>query len=291
MTTADECLDALQEAATRLGKSPSKSEYEQLGLTPSASTILRHHGSWNEAKERAGLETSASSGSRLGDKPEHITLPEGESWEDLSQDQRWHYKNREWNTERTLARRQEHRKWLRKLKRESDGCRLCGESDPRRLDFHHREPSEKEMAVNKMVPYGYSKSRIRAEIEKCELLCANCHAQIHRSDAGTEMLSSAKEPGDLSGKVTEKTLVELEEAGYTKTDRLRLWTTLYKRDQGCQSCGESDPVSLQFHHENGDKTLGVGAMISDSYPTEEVLAEVEKCTVLCANCHRKTHRR
>ena len=291
MTTPDECLDALREAADRLGKSPSKAEYEQLELTPSASTILRHHGSWNEAKERAGLGTSASSGSRLGDKPEHVTLPEGESWEDLSQDQRWHYKNREWNTERTLARRQEHRKWIRTLKRESNGCRQCGESDPRCLDFHHRKPSEKAMAINKMVLYGYSKSRIRAEIEKCELLCANCHARFHRTKPGEEILITVGEMDLSSGKVTEEILGELEEVGYTKADRLRLWTSLYKRDRGCQSCGESDPSSLQFHHENGDKTRGVGAMISDSYPTEEVLAEVKKCTVLCANCHRKTHRR
>jgi hypothetical protein len=97
--------------------------------------------------------------------------------------------------------------------------------------------------------------------------------------------------GLTSGKITEETLVVLEEAGYTKTDRLRLWATLYKRDRGCQSCRESDPISLQFHHKNGEKTFSVGAMISDSYPTKEVLAEVEKCTVLCANCHRKTHRR
>jgi 5-methylcytosine-specific restriction endonuclease McrA len=147
------------------------------------------------------------------------------------------------------------------------------------------------MAINKMVLYGYSKSRIRAEIEKCELLCANCHARFHRAESGEETLTSVGEMGLSSGKITEETLVELEEAGYTKTDRLRLWTSLYKRDRGCQSCGESDPVPLQFHHENGDKTLGVGAMISDSYPTKEVLVEVENCTVLCANCHRKTHRR
>jgi hypothetical protein len=147
------------------------------------------------------------------------------------------------------------------------------------------------MAINKMVLYGYSKSRIRTEIEKCELLCANCHARFHRTESGVEALTSGGEMGLSSGKITEETLVELEEAGYTKTDRLRSWASLYKRDRGCQNCGESDPVSLQFHHENGDKTLGVGAMVSDSYPTKEVLVEVEKCTVLCANCHRKTHRR
>jgi hypothetical protein len=36
-----ECLEALQEAADVLGESPTKQQYEELGLTPAASTILR----------------------------------------------------------------------------------------------------------------------------------------------------------------------------------------------------------------------------------------------------------
>lgn len=63
----------------------------------------------------------------------------------------------------------------------------------------------------------------------------------------------------------------------------------YKRDRGCRGCGEMDPVSLQFHHDDDNKSKGVGAMIADSHPEEEIVAEVEKCVVLCANCHRKQH--
>jgi hypothetical protein len=51
-TTERECLDALQEAAERLGKSPTKAEYEELGLRPASATIIRVVGGWNEAKER-----------------------------------------------------------------------------------------------------------------------------------------------------------------------------------------------------------------------------------------------
>jgi len=39
--TETECLDALREAAERLGESPTKAAYEGLGLTPSSSTIIR----------------------------------------------------------------------------------------------------------------------------------------------------------------------------------------------------------------------------------------------------------
>ena len=56
-TTEAECIEALREAADRLEESPTKETYEELGLQPAASTILRVMGSWNEAKEAAGLET------------------------------------------------------------------------------------------------------------------------------------------------------------------------------------------------------------------------------------------
>ena len=40
-TTEQECLDALREAAERLGESPTKAAYEDLGLTPASATIIR----------------------------------------------------------------------------------------------------------------------------------------------------------------------------------------------------------------------------------------------------------
>jgi hypothetical protein len=221
-------------------------------------------GGWNDAKEAAGLETHPSSGTRVGPKPDGLPADVDEAWESLSVDQRWHYRNRDWNTERTLERRASLRRWIHEIKRESDGCTRCDVSDPRCLDFHHRTEDEKEMAVNKMVPYGYSKADIRAEIETCVLLCANCHAREHTAPIGPAT------------------------AQQTKEDRLRAWTREYKRERGCRRCNEHDPRCLQFHHVEA-KTLGVGAMIANSYPESAVRDEVEKCDILCANCHRREH--
>lgn len=85
MVTEMECIDALQKAARRLGES-TKSEYEALGLRPASATIIRQLGGWNVAKEAAGLETNPSTGSRVGEKPDDIALPEGVSWDELSVD-------------------------------------------------------------------------------------------------------------------------------------------------------------------------------------------------------------
>ena len=266
MRTEAECIESLREAAEQLGESPTKAQYEELGLTPASGTIQRVMGSWNEAKQAAGLETNPSRGSRVQQKPDDVELPEEVDWEELSQDQRWHYRNREWNTERTLRRRARLRAWIHERKAESNGCRYCEESDPACMDFHHRTGVDKEKAVNKMVPYGYSKSDIEAEMRKCDILCANCHASEHASTTATW------EDGEPS----------------TKEERLRQWVHEYKRKQGCQRCSESDPLYLQFHHVE-DKRATIAAMITDSYPEADVRAEVQKCIVLCANCHRKEH--
>ena len=180
MTSEDDCVRALREAAERLGESPTKAAYEDLGLTPASATIQRVMGSWNEAKEAAGLATNPSTGSRVEPKPDDVELPAGLEWADLSQDQRWHYRNREWNRERTLDRRARHRAWVYEQKRRSNGCVRCDESDPACLDYHHREDADKDMTVCEMVTHGYSKDKLRAEMDgKCVILCANCHRKEH----------------------------------------------------------------------------------------------------------------
>ena len=97
-TTEGECLDALREAATRLGESPTKKQYVDLDVTPAASTILRVVGGWNEAKERAGLETyeqGENGGQPVEPKPDWGEIPEDREWEGLSGQQRRYYENRD----------------------------------------------------------------------------------------------------------------------------------------------------------------------------------------------------
>ena len=179
MTTEADCVQALRSVAVELGESPTKAQYEDLDVTPASGTIQRVMGGWNAAKEAAGLETNHSRGSRVATKPDDISLPDGCSWADLSQDQRWHYKNADWNHQRTLNRRAKHRAWVYEYKRDSDGCCRCGEADPACLDFHHRDDTEKEMTISKMITHGFSKSKLRTEMPKCDILCANCHRKEH----------------------------------------------------------------------------------------------------------------
>lgn len=62
------------------------------------------------------------------------------------------------------------------------------------------------------------------------------------------------------------------------------------RKDGCVRCGESDVACLDFHHRNGkaDKEGHIGFI--RRFSVKRIKAEIAKCDVLCANCHRKHHR-
>jgi hypothetical protein len=76
------------------------------------------------------------------------------------------------------TRYKEQRTKLDQLKSER-GCDRCGYSaNPRALQFHHLDPTTKIAAVTRMIGK-YVWETVLAEIEKCVLLCANCHAEEH----------------------------------------------------------------------------------------------------------------
>ena len=59
----------------------------------------------------------------------------------------------------------------------------------------------------------------------------------------------------------------------------------------CSKCQENDPCCLDFHHrDQNKKEFALYEAVSRNYSKERILSEIKKCTVLCANCHRKEHR-
>ncbi len=58
-------------------------------------------------------------------------------------------------------------------------CQICGyDRCPEALEFHHRDETGKDFGISDK-GYTRSWSRIKQEIEKCLLLCANCHREVH----------------------------------------------------------------------------------------------------------------
>jgi len=57
-------------------------------------------------------------------------------------------------------------------------CQDCGETDTIVLEWHHIDPSKKDMSIADMLTRR-GKKTILEEIEKCVCLCANCHRRLH----------------------------------------------------------------------------------------------------------------
>lgn len=94
----------------------------------------------------------------------------------------WYKKNRRRLIEQSALRRQEIKDWFAELK-SSFKCEKCSFSHPAALDFHHKEGrGTKKSDVSDLANYGASKETILAEIEKCEVLCSNCHRILHYED-------------------------------------------------------------------------------------------------------------
>jgi len=76
------------------------------------------------------------------------------------------------------ARRVHTRITVREIKEELS-CEICGESHPATLDFHHKDPTEKDFSISDAVGSGYSIETVKEEISKCRILCSNCHRKLH----------------------------------------------------------------------------------------------------------------
>lgn len=54
----------------------------------------------------------------------------------------------------------------------------------------------------------------------------------------------------------------------------------------CVDCGEADPLVLEFDH-LGDKKFNISEAIRGYRSMDAFLVELQKCEVVCANCHRR----
>lgn len=57
------------------------------------------------------------------------------------------------------------------------GCQNCGEKEPIVLDHHHDNPGGKEGDPSNLC--SRSRKRLKEEVRKCIVLCANCHRKVH----------------------------------------------------------------------------------------------------------------
>lgn len=245
------------------------------------------------------------------------------------------------------------RAWIDHYLRQ-DPCVDCGESQMAVLDFDHRDRSQKDRTVAELARH-MTWSRLRREIEKCDVRCANCHRrrtadQLSWTKAHGVVIDTAEVRPGMAGRYSrpvgprQDALLSLEPHGLRRCSRCRELKALFgfpfreaetgkrghycrnclaayrrahyernkpdylrramtevrlKREDGllllheylrshpCVDCGQKDIITLEFDHiDPTTKTMPVGSMVGRrSWST--VLAEIRKCEVRCANCHRR----
>jgi hypothetical protein len=74
-------------------------------------------------------------------------------------------------------------------------------------------------------------------------------------------------------------------------EEARAWLVTYLLEHSCVDCGISDIRVLEFDHRDGvAKRTAVSVLVRSGYSLAAIRAEIAKCEVRCANCHRiRTH--
>lgn len=92
---------------------------------------------------------------------------------------KWYYENQERQKENVKLNNQSYREQAREFVfayLSAHPCVSCGETDPVVLEFHHR--GDKDNEVSRLMGRGASLDALKAEIAKCDVVCANCHRRI-----------------------------------------------------------------------------------------------------------------
>ena len=108
---------------------------------------------------------------------------------------KYYYKNKDKSAAKAKAWRERNKDYVRDKQREDKRlrklwaieylggiCGSCGEKfHPAVYEFHHKDPTTKDRDPSKML--GLSLKRLQDELDKCSLLCANCHRLLHHGES------------------------------------------------------------------------------------------------------------
>jgi len=94
-----------------------------------------------------------------------------------------------------------------------------------------------------------------------------------------------KEVRDKNLKSSNAKIQELREA---RREKIREVIFEYLLKHSCITCGEKDPIVLEFdHREPKKKEFCIAKALHEVPRLQRVLDEIAKCDILCANCHKR----
>lgn len=189
-----------------------------------------------------------------------------------ARNRRWYEANRELALTRAMERSKRNKAAMRQLVNDAKNgpCLDCGLRFPAAvMDFDHRPGEVKLRGVNELVGRNASEATIHTEIAKCDLVCANCHR------IRTE-----------SRYVRSKRATVFSEKTARYTAKLRRIANESKSGP-CADCDHTyPPIAMDFDHRPGEVRIADVARLTQTGSEAKLRAEIAKCDVVCANCHR-----
>jgi hypothetical protein len=156
-------------------------------------------------------------------------------------------------------------------------CKICGlKVDWYEVyDCHHRDPLEKEYTISWLCHKNWD-TVVVPELRKCDLVCRNCHASLEKQ------VARAKNNKTYNQRYDDQRL-----------DDYKKRCVIYLGGK-CQICGlaTTEYEKYDFHHvDPGTKEHGIGTLLSKykKHWNDIVQPELDKCCLLCGNCHRSLH--
>ncbi|MDO8484761.1 MAG: hypothetical protein Q7S35_07425 [Candidatus Limnocylindrales bacterium] len=140
------------------------------------------------------------------------------------------------------------------------------------MDFDHRDPSLKSFRLTAGRVMLKSRAALVNEVRKCDIVCANCH----------RVRTSARHAQRATPIGTSRYLGRKRAAWRAQA---QLLDSL--RDVPCADCKQRfQPCAMDFDHRDTDAKRHTVTRMIGRAGTERILAEVAKCDIVCANCHR-----
>ncbi len=159
-------------------------------------------------------------------------------------------------------------------------CEYCGENNYLKLSFHHINEKTKINPGKGMIEVATSRSieSLKTEIQKCIVLCHNCHHIFHNNNYKNNLLNNYNKLWEK-----QKTKREWNNMYKFKNNFLLF---LYKETLVCNKCGEIDNRCFVSHHIDYKTKKN---RISKLTTINSINIELSKCICLCKNCHEEYH--
>lgn len=182
------------------------------------------------------------------------------------------------------------------------------------LQFHHLDPQSKDFSLSHINPNSISMEELQKEVDKCIILCANCHAKKHFVDDKVGLImrlppSSSPVYESRKCRICESEFIpnngnryycySCSPYGIDNAILKRIRKKVIKREllnyrgDSCFNCGYNEcEGALHFHHKNPKEKefeISNAKLDGESFTMEKIKREADKCDVLCANCHFELH--